>query len=623
MNEKIKTSVSFWGYLFSAGVCVLPVLFWGPASVVIGLFTVQECIAVISSPLVAAFAFLEIFAGVVIAYFIRKLVKSFDGNEESVPEFNKKLKLLYNINIIVPVGCALLFGFVVNYVLKTNNLSPASFGGEINLISMPVFSFSIAFDFELLMYVLMMKTIEKGIPKIVFSREQMSMNITSRFFSVIFFSFLSFAGLVVTVSLQPGILARGTGYMLSKLAPIIVFSMGFAIYIALSLVLDVKHVIDGIQELTANLVNKQYNVDDMLPTNRSELGLIVMDVNNMKKTTTNLIKNIMESTKKTVRHSDDLVSNMDVTKSNVINISGAIETVKNEMSNQAAGVQESNASVEQIMNTIRELNTAIETQASGVTQSSAAVEEMVANIGSVTQILAKNSETVSLLSDASDKGQKTVKVAVDTAGNVLKQSEGILQASSIIQNIASRTNLLAMNAAIESAHAGEAGKGFAVVAEEIRKLAEQSTSQSKSIDDSLKSLSDSILNITNDIKQVQNVFLNIYELSQKVRNQETVIANAMDEQNSGNQQVLEAMHSINESTNLVKNGSSEMLLGGEQIVTEMKNLSEVTQSINESMQQINLFAQQISDAVSVTTSSTNDTKSSLNMLLNDLNEFKL
>ena len=97
----------------------------------------------------------------------------------------------------------------------------------------------------------------------------------------------------------------------------------------------------------------------------------------------------------------------------------------------------------------------------------------------------------------------------------------------------------------------------------------------------------------------------------------------MEEQNSGNQQVLEAMHAISDSTQEVKNGAAEMLVGGEQILKEMQNLSEVTRTISETMNQINQFSMHISDAVAITTASTNSTKQSVSGLLTELDNFKL
>ena len=319
----------------------------------------------------------------------------------------------------------------------------------------------------------------------------------------------------------------------------------------------------------------------------------------------------------------ELASNMTETASAVHQISANIDGVKQQAMTQAASVTETAATIEEIVRTIKQLNGSIETQAASVAQSSSSVEEMVANIASIGQTLGKTDEVIRSLTTATGDGKATLVTSNTVTQKIAEESGSLMEASSVIQHIASQTNLLAMNAAIEAAHAGEAGKGFAVVADEIRKLAEESSMQGKTITTTLKTLSGEIETLSASSKTVEAKFNAIFTLAEQVKEMSARLTEAMREQENGSKEVLTAIKSINTVTVEVQAGSEEMLKGGEGVAAEMQKLDSLTRIITDSMNEMASGAVQINNAVQEVSEITQRNKGAIENLAEEVGKFKV
>jgi methyl-accepting chemotaxis protein len=158
---------------------------------------------------------------------------------------------------------------------------------------------------------------------------------------------------------------------------------------------------------------------------------------------------------------------------------------------------------------VSELNTVFMEQNTSLGTSLEGIEGIIESVDRATAQIVGVSEQGTRLSELSERGRDALGATISSVSTISSLSDELLKINSMVANIASQTNLLAMNAAIEAAHAGDLGKGFGVVADEIRSLAEDTAARTKESAGSLKKVIEEIDSALKVAQDTGNTFSKI------------------------------------------------------------------------------------------------------------------
>lgn len=279
-----------------------------------------------------------------------------------------------------------------------------------------------------------------------------------------------------------------------------------------------------------------------------ELGSLMEE---MRRSITASMNAIQETATKAMRSKTKLEEAVDNSTQALSRLDDESNRVENVSISLNENVERANAAMGEIVRDLEAVSGMIHSQAAMVEESTASITQMASSIVSLSSIMEKNKDGSEKLVEIAGVGEQRLLETGEIISRINESVTTIQDMANLISGIATQTNLLAMNAAIEAAHAGDFGKGFSVVADEIRTLAEASAENSKIIS---KNLADVIGNITDAdaaSKNSSESFQEVQKEIRKVSNSFDEVLNGLRELNQGGTQIMEAMVELNSYTTTI------------------------------------------------------------------------